>query len=206
MKKYIILIICIVQSVLSFTQNRNFCGFNNNGFYTQKYGYITIVEEEDIYDESKIKETIYRMLDAINTNTYIKIIIQTQKENCFAFTQDGNKIICANPEFLSETNEKVGTNWAAVSILAHEIGHLISNFSKEKSILEAELDADYWSGFILNKLECPLKESTKCIMEVGTIEDTKSHPNKFKRKNVIIEGWKDAKDGYIDTSRCSDCY
>jgi hypothetical protein len=105
--------------------------------------------------------------------------------------------------FLEAMNKMSRTQWAAIQVIAHEIGHHIAGFISNAH--RNELNADYWSGQSLQRLGSTVSAATRAIMTVGTEFDTSSHPNKYRRKEVIEKGWNDAAAGYIDYSFCVDC-
>jgi hypothetical protein len=136
----------------------------------------------------------------------IAVYIAKDENNCFAtIGTGGKKVLIADLNFLDDVNKRVGTQWAAISILAHEVGHHIESFGRHESSLDDELDADYWSGYILMKLGASRDASIKCIMRYGTEHDTNSHPNRYTRASTIGEGWDDAYNGTIDYSKCENC-
>jgi hypothetical protein len=57
---------------------------------------------------------------------------------------------------------------------------------------EAELQADYFAGFILNKLGAPLAEVQLAMAMVSADEETVSHPAKAKRVAEVRKGWEAA--------------
>ena len=94
----------------------------------------------------------------------------------------------------------VGTQWAAIQVIAHEVGHHIAGFSHNRH--QSELDADYWSGQTLQRLGSAKEAAIQAILTVGTDQDTASHPNKHIRATTIERGWVDAYQQKIDRSHC----
>ena len=186
---------------------KSFCGFNlKKGFYNigQTREYIT--KEARLGDDSGIPDVIQEIQTTLNFNIPIKVFIAKEEDNCFASTgNNGVRMIIADQLFLNRVNKASGTKWAAISIIAHEIGHHIAGFTKNASQLDSELDADYWSGYILRKLGASKEASVKCILHFGTEYDTNSHPNKYSRAATIKQGWDDAVKGSYDHSRCESC-
>jgi hypothetical protein len=81
-----------------------------------------------------------------------------------------------------------------MSILAHEIGHHLSGhtLNNNDDKLNNELQADKFSGFILYKLGATLLQAQKAINQLGTEQDTGTHPSKYKRMDIIKMGWEEA--------------
>ena len=66
----------------------------------------------------------------------------------------------------------------------------------------SELNADYWSGQVCQRLGSARDAATAAILTAGTEVDTPTHPNKYRRAQMIESGWNDAKRGFIDRSHC----
>jgi hypothetical protein len=119
-------------------------------------------------------------------------------ENAFATIIDGKKIILYDPDFLEKANSLGGSKWAAISIIAHEIGHHYHQhmFSKKRdgaSLRNMELEADEISGYVLGKLGAAKEASVKAFMLYGTATNTTTHPDRLRRINAIVKGWEKAK-------------
>jgi hypothetical protein len=221
MKKYcsilIVLFTITLLSVTVFPQKKfkltlkkgasSFCGFSlGNGFYYQDVAKSYIVRQAETNDKSGIYDVIEEIKRSIKIDTSFDVFIAADEDNAFAtIGENGRRVIIADQMFLVKINEESGTKWSAISILAHEIGHHIAGFSRRSTELEGELDADYWSGYALQKLGASKNAATKAVMTYGTEKDTKSHPNKYSRASVIEEGWEDAKKKTFDTDRCESC-
>jgi hypothetical protein len=215
--KLIVLFTITLLSVNVFSQTKfrlrvkkdasSFCGFNlKNKFYYQGEAKSYTVRQAGTGDESGIYDVVEEIKKSIRINTPFDVFITADEDNAFAtIGENGKRIILADHMFLVRINKDSGTQWGAISILAHEIGHHIAGFSRYSTKLESELDADYWSGYALQKLGASKNASTKAIMKYGTETDTDSHPNKYSRASAIEKGWEDAKKGFFDTDRCEGC-
>lgn len=105
------------------------------------------------------------------------------------------RIIAFNPDFISVVQRKTGGDaWAPVSIMAHEIGHHLSGHTilPGGSRPAIELEADKFSGFVLQKMGAPLDDATKAILTFGTDADMPTHPAKGRRVAAIRDGWQEA--------------
>lgn len=188
-------------------KRRAFCGFSlKDGYYYQskQLEFITRVAKPD--DRSGIPQVVEKIEQQIGFKVGITVYISKQEDNCFAtIGENGKRILIADHLFLNRVNKVSGTQWAAISIIAHEIGHHIAGFNRHPSQLDSELDADYWSGYVLQKLGASEAASIKCIMRYGTDHDTDSHPNKNRRSATIRLGYRDAQNGTFDSKRCESC-
>lgn len=102
------------------------------------------------------------------------------------------RVIAFNPKFMSTAEAEVGGNpWGPISIMAHEIAHHLSGhtITPGGSRPEIELEADKFSGFILQKMGAPLSSATQMILTVGADHGTPTHPDKQHRADAIRQGW-----------------
>lgn len=116
--------------------------------------------------------------------------------NAAAVMLKGKRYILYNPNFMDNINSSAGTNWAAISILAHEIGHHLNGHTLDKvgSRPQTELDADEFSGFILHKLGASLIDAQAVMTTISSVKGSKTHPPKQDRLNYIATGWGNAGD------------
>lgn len=118
-------------------------------------------------------------------------------ENAFATHINGQKVIVYDAQFLAAANSKGTTKWAAISIMAHEIGHHFHHHLQQRSttLLDSqakELEADALSGFVLAKLGAAKEAAVKAMMLYGTALPS-THPNRIRRLNAIANGWEQGK-------------
>src|SRR5262245_60346494 len=115
--------------------------------------------------------------------------------NAEATTENGGKdrLILYNPVWMEGLRSAIATNWSDWLVLAHEVGHHVA-FHMDPTFPnhEAELQADYFAGFILNKLGAPLAEAQLAIAMVSPDEATASHPGKANRVAEVRKGWEAA--------------
>jgi len=104
---------------------------------------------------------------------------------------DGNRLILYNQDYVRNVISQTGTNWAAVSIFAHEIAHHL-NFDTFGSALgpEQELKADKYSGHVLFTMGAT-REQAKAAME-SQPERLGSGPPRTARLAAIENGWIEA--------------
>ena len=102
------------------------------------------------------------------------------------------RVIAFNPKFMNAAQQQVGGNpWGPISVMAHEIAHHLSGHTivPGGSRPEIELEADKFSGFVLQKMGAPLDAATQMILTVGTDHGTPTHPDKRQRADAIRQGW-----------------
>ena len=123
-----------------------------------------------------------------------KVMQCSNTDNCFATVIEGQPYIIYDKEFLSKVEETTHTNWGAISILAHEIGHH-ANFHTidgTGSRPEKELEADYFSGFWLHEMGANLSQSQEAMKHFQGEFVTSTHPPQSQRLGAIQKGWNEA--------------
>ena len=84
--------------------------------------------------------------------------------NAFATIVNKRRAILYNPEFMKQAvAEGEGSNWVAITILAHEIAHHLNNhflLLGAGSRKKLEIEADEFAGFVLYKMGAELETST----------------------------------------------
>lgn len=110
---------------------------------------------------------------------------------------DGREAIVYNPWFLDDVNDRTGTPWAAVSVIAHELGHLYYGHAHAPTdglspevLHEHELEADYYSGLVLARMGASLEEAEAAQNALYVDMDTPTHPDSRRRMNAIRSGWR----------------
>ena len=111
-----------------------------------------------------------------------------------AYIKGGKRYIAYNPDFILRLKNKTKTDWAAVSVLAHEIGHHLSGHTlrNKKSSPGDELAADKFSGFILHQMGSTLEEALAALSSLNYRYDSLKYPPKTARLSAIEGGWLEA--------------
>ncbi len=111
---------------------------------------------------------------------------------------DGHEAIVYNPRFLDALNHRAGTNWAAVSVIAHELGHHYYSHSHLQVdelppdvVREHELEADYFSGFVLERMGASLSEAEAGQHALFVRDESSTHPESSRRLVAIAIGYSD---------------
>ena len=114
--------------------------------------------------------------------------------NAAAVMLNSKRYILYNPEYMNKINERTGSNWAAISIFAHEIGHHLNGHTLDNvgSRPQTELDADEFSGFVLHKMGASLKEAQAVMSLIASLKGSHTHPPKKDRLAFIATGWNNA--------------
>ncbi len=122
------------------------------------------------------------------------IVEDKEISNALAYIKNRKRYIKYNPDFMKRVNDSTKTDWAAISVLAHEIGHhLLGHTLKNTGSNPGdELAADRYSGFILHQMGATLEQALECIEIEGSMHGSKTHPPKSARIEAITDGWEEA--------------
>jgi hypothetical protein len=114
--------------------------------------------------------------------------------NIEASISHGKRYILYNPEFISWINKITKSKWAAMALLAHEVGHHLNGHTIRKggSKPELELEADEFAGFVLHKLGSSLEEAQEVMKYIAKPEISGTHPARASRMMAIQKGWNEA--------------
>lgn len=114
--------------------------------------------------------------------------------NAAAVMLNGKRFILYNPNYMNKINASTGSNWAAISIFAHEIGHHLNGHTLDNvgSRPQTELDADEFSGFVMHKMGAPLEDAQAVMALISSIKGSHTHPPKKDRLAFIATGWNNA--------------
>jgi hypothetical protein len=129
----------------------------------------------------------FTLQECPNINNAVAKNIKNEKGYTFRY-------ILYDNSFFESINGKASNDWAAVSVLAHEIGHHLNGHSlnNEGSSHRYELEADYSCGFYLAKMGATLEEAQSAIQTLKYEKATATHPAKGDRLLAIERGWNKA--------------
>lgn len=161
--------------------------------FSQKKDYLSI--ENYIFEPDKIaKEAVSKIVRYTGLTPNFVIIPNQAIPTAIAYVKNNQRYIAYNPKFIEKLNNTTNTDWAAVSVLAHEIGHHFSGHTLLKNqSLQNELIADKFSGFILHQMGATLNEAKAALSTIGHEMDTTKHPIKDARLISLTKGWEEAK-------------
>jgi len=130
------------------------------------------------------------------------VLFKAGVDSARAVLIDGRSAILYNPDFFEEIASDSGTDWAAVSVLAHELGHhhyghVVEGVRGYPTAVSRrhELEADYFSGYVLAKLGTTLQEAQAAQRTYFDEHATSTHPASPERLVAIAAGWSDAQGG-----------
>lgn len=107
-----------------------------------------------------------------------------------------DRFIIYNPNFMRHMEFTSGNEFVTLSIFAHELGHHFyahtDNFNPIiKHPWDKEVEADYYSGYVLAKLGAKAADLEQSQRLMFSMWPSATHPDSYRRISSIIKGWKD---------------
>lgn len=104
------------------------------------------------------------------------------------------RVILYNERFIDAMTAASGSEWASLSILAHEIGHHLNGHTLEAggSRPPTELAADRFAGFVLGKMGASREEAQSAIARLADVQGSSTHPPRAARLDAVYNGWRAA--------------
>ena len=139
------------------------------------------------------KGYINNMLDHINWQQNFQVREQNGINNAYATIINNQRYIVYDNRFLEALDRYAGTKWASISVLAHEMGHHYYNHMVNGgSSVPKEIEADYFSGYVMAKMGASLEEAKAAMSQIASPRASASHPAKNDRLDAIARGWNSA--------------
>lgn len=119
---------------------------------------------------------------------------EAEVDNIQASISRRKRYILYNPEYIRWVNNITKDKWAAMALLAHEVGHHLNGHTIKRSGSKPalELEADEFAGFVLYKLGASLQQSQEVMKYIATREASRTHPARNSRMLAIENGWSKA--------------
>lgn len=139
------------------------------------------------------KDIIQQIIDVVGLTPNFEVMA-ARVDNAAAVIYGGKRYILYNPSFFTSLIQSTGTKWAAVSVLAHEIGHHLDGHTLAQigSEPQSELEADEFSGFVLRKMGASLDEAQVAMKTAASQRASSTHPGQYDRLIAIANGWNKA--------------
>ncbi|WP_133272400.1 M48 family metalloprotease [Hymenobacter radiodurans] len=140
--------------------------------------------------------------DVVGLKPRFELRSTTEVQNAAAVVYNGQRYLLYNPQFVGAVNQAGRTDWAGISILAHEMGHHLNGHTLRAggSNPTDELEADEFSGFVLRKMGASLAQAQAAMAVIADDQASATHPGRPTRLKAIGEGWQRA-NGQIVASR-----
>lgn len=139
-------------------------------------------------------DVIREITDAVGLKARFELRATRDVDNAAAVVYNGKRFLLYNPDFLDAVNRAGHTDWAGISILAHEMGHHLNGHTLRSGGSQPadELEADEFSGFVLRKLGASLAQAQAAMATVSDDQGSSTHPGRSPRLTAIGEGWQRA--------------
>lgn len=149
--------------------------------------------------EKTVEEIVRR--SGLKKNFYVMECPNT--DNCFAAVNGQTRLIVYDGAFMQKANNISKTDWGALSILAHEIGHHLQGHTiiEGGSDPQKEIEADEFSGFVMYQMGASLKEAQAAISKLTSDYDGGTHPPRTRRLAAIEKGYRNAQDLYPNVKK-----
>jgi hypothetical protein len=148
---------------------------------------------KSVYEAKQVVSTMLDVIDWKNQNFNLKE--QNGIQNAYATMNGGQRWIVYDNNFLEDIDAYAKTKWASISIMAHEMGHHYYDHvvSGRGSNVPSEIEADAFSGYMIQKQGGTLEQALAAMTAIGTEKQTATHPAKADRLTAITRGWNAAK-------------
>jgi tetratricopeptide (TPR) repeat protein len=157
----------------------------------------TLAEVYTYESSSEAKQIVERIMQ-VNVLPQNFIIKSADCNNALATTIGKQRFILYSTAFLENFKKEANTKWAAYCVLAHEIGHHLSNHDLEETNpavrKKYELEADKFAGGILFRLGASLEEAQAGVNTFSLENASQTHPPKRARLEALAVGWKQAEE------------
>lgn len=150
-------------------------------------------------------DVIREITDAVGLKARFELRATREVDNAAAVVYNGKRYLLYNPAFLNSVNRTGHTDWAGISILAHEMGHHLNGHTLRAGGSQPadELEADEFSGFVLRKLGASLAQAQAAMATVPDAEGSATHPGRTPRLAAIGQGWQRANEQLVASARAA---
>lgn len=162
--------------------------------YTKEHGDTLIKEKFTVNSQQEARSAVENIVKYTGITQNFEIVENPNIPTAIAYIRNKKRYIAYNPAFMVRVKVGTQSDWGAISVLAHEIGHHLSGHTliRRRRDPQEELDADRFSGFILYKMGATLDQAKSCISNVELNSNPLTHPAKNARLIAITMGWLDA--------------
>jgi len=220
-------IICLIAAFTAFAQTskklRFFCGYGEGNHGEELCEHI---QRHSFTSNELAEKAVDRILRPLGLKPNFVLVSCPNIDNASAvtFDADGVRYIFYDNAFMEGINRGANTDWASMSILAHEVGHHLSGHTTLKLHIpptrddlrqrrEQELEADEFSGHALFQMGASLAQAQAAMRVLDDVPDPEedyNHPKQWRRLEAIKTGYNNAKSqrplGHIDKRKSAEQY
>lgn len=142
------------------------------------------------HSSSDAEQAIRNITNAVSLEPNFRVLA-AGVPNAAAVVKGDLRYILYSRTFMNDMKRTTNNDWAALSIMAHEIGHHLQGHTLQAggSRPSIELEADKFSGGVLQKLGASLEDAQIAMRVLGSEHGSRTHPAKRDRLEAIAAGW-----------------
>jgi len=169
------------------------CGYHGEGFLVAK--------AHEFRSNAEAEQVVNDIVAVVGIRPNFKVQAASI-DNAAALVRGDKQYLLYNPKFIQTIIKSTSTNWSAISIMAHEIGHHLNGHTLKAggSRPAMELEADDFSGFVLRKMGASLQEAQAAMSLLASDYGSATHPAKYQRLKAIEQGWRRADEYLVQQS------
>lgn len=155
----------------------------------------------------KDRDFVARIMGSISLPANIELRVTDQDDvYARAYIVGRCRYIVYSSSFMSRVENSVA-DWPALGLFAHELGHHLAGHTLVNSVpsVKMELEADQWAGFILGYLGASENEATSAVDGYAPLIAIPTYPSRGERRNSVLAGWQNLRDGLKGTARATKC-
>ncbi|MGZ8551863.1 MAG: M48 family metalloprotease [Chitinophagaceae bacterium] len=182
--------VAIITAILCFTACLGFAGTNQAN---QTHNSLKVFHDSLVVKVPETREMLAEIMTVVGLHANF-LLREAKVANIEASVSNRKRYILYNPNYISWISNVTRDKWAAIALLAHEVGHHLNGHTirKSGSKPKLELEADEFAGFILRKLGASLEQSQEVMIYIARTEASRTHPSRSSRMNAIQTGWNKA--------------
>jgi len=154
---------------------------------------ISAYSDSSTADVHHAHEMLAQIMEVVGLSANFELK-EAKVDNVEASISKRKRYILYNPDFIKWINDMTHDKWAAMVLLAHEVGHHLNGHTIRKggSTPRLELEADEFAGFVLYKLGASLEQSQEVMKYIAKNKPSPTHPSRASRMLAIENGWNKA--------------
>lgn len=184
------------------SKDLQFCSYSGEGLNEISRGWAKKNEVLAFPAQLEFKDTVELIQAYSRIKSKFDVKFATIPNAMAVLARNANIIdryVLYNKKYLCGIQQYTNSKWADDSVFAHEVGHHLANHTLSAgSRPYFELQADWFSGFILQKMGAPLDGATIVLGKMlehqyksgnGEILSSRTHPLPEDRIAAVAEGW-----------------
>lgn len=151
------------------------------------------------------RDVLREITDVVGLKPRFELRSTSEVQNAAAVVYNGQRYLLYNSQFVGAVNQAGHTDWAGISILAHEMGHHLNGHTLRAggSNPNDELEADEFSGFVLRKMGASLAQAQAAMAVIADDQASATHPGRPTRLKAISEGWQRANGQIVASAKAT---